>query len=102
MTPRQQLIAEVGPEDPRAAGDKACWHAPGIYICCGIDDSVPGATIVEPATRGDAMAAARFIERLNEQIAYEFAASPQYIANAVYYDSQTLPRLAAFFSAQAG
>src|SRR2546421_10568290 len=47
------------------------------------------------------MAAARFISRLNEQIAYEFAASQQYIANAVYYDSQTLPRLAAFFYAQA-
>jgi ferritin len=47
------------------------------------------------------MAAARFVERLNEQIAYEFAASQQYIANAVYYDSQTLPRLAAFFYAQA-
>jgi ferritin len=46
------------------------------------------------------MAAARFVERLNEQIAYEFAASQQYIANAVYYDSQTLPRLAAFFYAQ--
>jgi bacterioferritin B len=47
------------------------------------------------------MAAPRFIERLNEQIAYEFAASQQYIANAVYYDGQTLPRLAAFFYAQA-
>jgi ferritin len=47
------------------------------------------------------MAAARFIERLNQQIAYEFAASQQYVANAVYYDSQTLPRLAAFFYAQA-
>jgi ferritin len=47
------------------------------------------------------MAAARFVERLNEQIAYEFAASQQYIANAVYYDSETLPRLAAFFYAQA-
>jgi ferritin len=46
------------------------------------------------------MAAARFVERLNEQIAYEFAASQQYIANAVYYDSQTLPRMAAFFYAQ--
>src|SRR6185437_76180 len=52
-------------------------------------------------TRGGAMAAARFIERLNEQIAYEFSASQQYIANAVYYDEQTLPRLAAFFYAQA-
>ena len=47
------------------------------------------------------MAAARFVERLNEQIASEFAAQQQYIANAVYYDSQTLPRLAAFFYAQA-
>jgi ferritin len=47
------------------------------------------------------MAAARFVERLNEQIAYEFAASQQYIANAVYFDEQTLPRLAAFFYAQA-
>ena len=46
------------------------------------------------------MAAARFIERLNEQIAYEFAASQQYIANAVYYDAETLPRLAGFFYAQ--
>jgi bacterioferritin B len=47
------------------------------------------------------MAATRFIERLNEQIAYEFAASQQYIANAVYYDAETLPRLAAFFYGQA-
>jgi ferritin len=47
------------------------------------------------------MAAARFVERLNEQIAYEFGASQQYIANAVYFDAQTLPRLAAFFYAQA-
>ncbi len=47
------------------------------------------------------MAAARFVERLNEQIASEFAAQQQYIANAVYYDGQTLPRLAAFFYAQA-
>jgi bacterioferritin B len=47
------------------------------------------------------MAATRFVERLNEQIAYEFGASQQYIANAVYFDEQTLPRLAAFFYAQA-
>ena len=47
------------------------------------------------------MAAARFVGRLNDQIAYEFAASQQYIANAVYYDAQTLPRLAAFFYTQA-
>ena len=47
------------------------------------------------------MAAPRFAERLNEQIANEFAASQQYIANAIYYDGQTLPRLAAFFYQQA-
>jgi bacterioferritin B len=47
------------------------------------------------------MAASRFVDRLNQQIAYEFAASQQYVANAVYYDAQTLPRLAAFFFAQA-
>jgi ferritin len=48
-----------------------------------------------------AMAATRFVERLNEQIGNELAAQQQYIANAVYYDSQTLPRLAEFFYAQA-
>jgi bacterioferritin B len=47
------------------------------------------------------MAAARFVEHLNEQIGQEFAASQQYVANAVYFDSQTLPRLAGFFYAQA-
>jgi bacterioferritin B len=47
------------------------------------------------------MAATRFVERLNEQIGYEFAASQQYVANAVYYEAQTLPRLAAFFYTQA-
>jgi ferritin len=47
------------------------------------------------------MPAARFVERMNEQIAHEFAASQQYIANGVYFTSQTLPRLAAFFYMQA-
>ncbi|MCW2996894.1 MAG: Ferritin Dps family protein [Solirubrobacterales bacterium] len=47
------------------------------------------------------MPAAAFTARLNEQIANEFAASQQYIAVAVYYDSETLPRLASFFYAQA-
>jgi ferritin len=47
------------------------------------------------------MAATRFVERLNAQIANEFAAQQQYIANAVYFEAQTLPRLAAFFYAQA-
>jgi bacterioferritin B len=43
----------------------------------------------------------RFGDALNEQIAYEFAASQQYIAIAVYYDGQTLPQLAAHFYRQA-
>ena len=47
------------------------------------------------------MAATRFIERLNAQVGNEFAAQQQYIANAVYFDGHTLPRLAAFFYAQA-
>ena len=42
-----------------------------------------------------------FIERLNEQIGYEFAASQQYVAAAAHYDSETLPRLATFFYRQA-
>ena len=42
----------------------------------------------------------RFVAALNEQIANEFAASQQYIAIAVDYEAQTLPRLAAFFYAQ--
>jgi len=47
------------------------------------------------------MPAERFVDQLNEQIAYEFAASQQYIANAVHYDAETLPRLADFFYRQA-
>jgi ferritin len=47
------------------------------------------------------MPAETFVERLNEQIGHEFAASQQYLAIAVYYDDETLPRLAAFFYAQA-
>src|SRR3990172_1695909 len=43
-----------------------------------------------------------FAEALNEQIGYEFAASQQYIAIAVYYDEQALPQLAAHFYRQAG
>ena len=42
-----------------------------------------------------------FADTLNEQISNEFAASQQYVAMAVYYDSETLPRLAAFFYRQA-
>ncbi len=47
------------------------------------------------------MAEKTFAQALNEQIANEFAASQQYIGAAVYYDSETLPRLAAFFYRQA-
>src|SRR5215204_2794284 len=47
------------------------------------------------------MAADAFVTKLNEQIAHEFAAHQQYVACAVYYDSETLPQLARFFYAQA-
>jgi ferritin len=48
-----------------------------------------------------AMPDSAFVDKLNEQIGYEFGASQQYVAAAVYYDGETLPRLAAFFYAQA-
>ena len=44
---------------------------------------------------------AAFVETLNEQIGHEFAASQQYVAIAVYYDSENLPQLAAHFYRQA-
>ena len=47
------------------------------------------------------MPAQPFVDRLNEQIGNEFAAHQQYVAAAVHYDSETLPRLAQFFYAQA-
>jgi len=47
------------------------------------------------------MAEQSFAAALNEQIANEFSAHQQYIGAAVYYDSETLPRLAAFFYRQA-
>jgi bacterioferritin B len=43
----------------------------------------------------------KFAAALNDQIANEFAASMQYVGMAVYYDTATLPRLAAFFYRQA-
>jgi bacterioferritin B len=43
----------------------------------------------------------RFAEALHKQIAAEFAASQQYVAIAVHYDAQTLPKLAAHFYRQA-
>ena len=44
---------------------------------------------------------ASFPEKLNEQVAYEFAASQQYVAIAVWFDKETLPLLAAHFYRQA-
>jgi len=41
------------------------------------------------------------VTQLNEQIAHEYAAHQQYVACAVYYDSETLPQLARFFYRQA-
>ena len=43
----------------------------------------------------------RFHDAVNEQIEYEFGASQQYVAIAVYYDAETLPQLAAHFFRQA-
>ena len=43
----------------------------------------------------------RFADTLNAQVASEFAASQQYVAIAVYYDTETLPQLAAHFYRQA-
>jgi bacterioferritin B len=42
-----------------------------------------------------------FPDKLNEQVAYEFAASQQYVAIAVWFDGETLPLLAAHFYRQA-
>lgn len=47
------------------------------------------------------MPAQPFVDQLNAQIAHEFAAHQQYVAIAVHYDAETLPRLAQFFYAQA-
>src|SRR3954471_2289356 len=47
------------------------------------------------------MPADAFVTQLNEQIAHEYAAHQQYVACAVYYDSETLPQLARFFYRQA-
>jgi ferritin len=43
----------------------------------------------------------RFADALNAQVGREFAAAHQYLAIAAHYDSETLPRLAAFFYGQA-
>jgi ferritin len=45
--------------------------------------------------------ATRFAAQLNAQIGNELAAHNQYLACAIYYDALTMPRMAAFFYAQA-
>jgi len=47
------------------------------------------------------MPGTRFADALNAQMGYEFGASQQYVAIAVYYASETLPQLAAHFYRQA-
>jgi len=47
------------------------------------------------------MSHSSFATALNEQVAHEFAAHQQYVAIAVHYDAETLPRLAGFFYRQA-
>jgi ferritin len=47
------------------------------------------------------MSSTAFAHKLNEQVANEFAAHQQYVACAVYFESETLPQLAAFFYRQA-
>jgi ferritin len=47
------------------------------------------------------MTASSFADALNEQVANEYAAHQQYVAIAVHYDAETLPRLATFFYRQA-
>ena len=42
-----------------------------------------------------------FTDKLNDQLAHEFAASQQYVAIAVWFDTETLPLLAAHFYRQA-
>ena len=47
------------------------------------------------------MPADRFVEALNAQIGNELAAHNQYLACAVHYDAETMPRMASFFYGQA-
>ncbi len=47
------------------------------------------------------MPAERFVQELNAQIEREMGASQQYLAAAIWYDDQTLPRLAQLFYDQA-
>ncbi|MGI9556413.1 MAG: ferritin [Solirubrobacterales bacterium] len=51
--------------------------------------------------QGDEMADKSFAEALNDQIPVEFGAHQQYIAIAVWFESETLPQLAGFYYRQA-
>jgi ferritin len=42
-----------------------------------------------------------FVDLLNQQVGHELAASHQYLAVAIHYDTETLPRLRDFFYQQA-
>jgi ferritin len=42
-----------------------------------------------------------FVDLINAQIGHEYAASQQYVAVAIHYDSETLPRLRDHFYRQA-
>src|SRR5215211_817054 len=78
------------PTTPASFGAKAPHDTPASYTFEAIQTST-----------GGPMADQSFAEALNEQIANEFSAHQQYIGAAVYYDSETLPRLAHFFYRQA-
>ena len=47
------------------------------------------------------MAAPKFVTQLTQQVGNEFSAHQQYVAIATYYDSLTMPQLAALFYQQA-
>jgi len=63
--------------------------------------TIRAAGTAEASIASRRMAADAFVTQLNEQIASEYAAHQQYVAIAVYYDSETLPQLARFFYRQA-
>jgi bacterioferritin B len=83
------------------------WHTTGHFLQRGrlLQQRFFGLTTrTGNGQRGIAcrrMAAEAFVKLLNEQIGNEFAAHQQYVACAVYYDSETLPQLARFFYRQA-
>src|SRR5919197_5820513 len=87
---------------PRRKSSSHRWEprkpAPPVTRQVGMD--VKG-TLSTAALACRPMPASAFLERLNDQIGNEFGAHQQYVAIAVHYDAETLPRLAAFFYAQA-